>query len=146
MFKHFTQHHVLHLASQHAAAHQPSVDLPYPRPAWTANDHSDHPVVAEYVRQSYLQCENIWVVLGFHNFGIGVAPSGQVILVGLVNKLNSARPPSGVEGLKGDGHVERSQVSIHAAHLLLQLCAPCVVLVETGTLQVLAGKGYSLKV
>ena len=51
-----------------------------------------------------------------------------------------------VEGLEGDRHVQRCQVGVHAANLLLQVGALGVVLVEAGTLQILAGKGDRLEV
>jgi hypothetical protein len=63
-----------------------------------ADDGADHPVVPEDIRQPDLKGKDVRVVLGVENFRIGVAAGGQIILVGLVDKLHDARAASSVEG------------------------------------------------
>ena len=63
-----------------------------------ANDHADHAVVAENVRQPDLQGENLGVVLRRSHFRIGVAARRQVVLVGFVDELDDAGPPVASKG------------------------------------------------
>jgi hypothetical protein len=80
------------------------------------------------------------------DFGVCVAASGEVVLVGLIDELHDARATGGVEGLEGDGHVQRGEVGVDAADLLLQAEAAGVVLVEAGAAEVLVGEGDGLEV
>ena len=97
-----------------------------------ANDHADHAIVTEDVGQPNLQGKDLGIVLGGGNFRIGIATRGQVVLVGLVDKLNDSRPSSSIEWLERDGHIQRGKISVDAAHLLLQGGALGVVLIEAG--------------
>ena len=117
-----------------------------PASAGAADDDADHAVIAEGVGEAHLQGEDAGVVLGSSDFGFGVAAGGEVVLVGFVDELNDAGAAGGIEGLEDDGHVQRFEVGVDVAHLLLQLGAAGIVLVEDGALEVLGGEGNGFEV
>ncbi len=106
------QHRPFHGAAQHAAAHEPGVDIPGLRGVrrGPADRDARHAEIAEAVLQPDLESEYRRVLLDRGDFGLGVAPRGQIELIGLVDELDDPPAARRIERRQLDDHSERLEI------------------------------------